>query len=62
MMYNGLFPAPSYFRIPRFDMAMQLMKCASESILSGKTPVVPELEVEFVEGKIFKKYTGEKES
>ena len=62
MMYNGLFPAPSYFRIPRFDMAMQLMKCASESILSGKTPVVPELEVEFIEGKIFKKYTGEKES
>ena len=62
MMYNGLFPAPSYFRIPRFDMAMQLMKCASESIRSGKTPVVPELEVEFVEGKIFKKYTGEKEA
>lgn len=62
MMYNGLFPAPSYFKIPRFDMAMQLMKCASESILSGKTPVVPELEVEFIEGKIFKKYTGEKES
>lgn len=61
-MYNGLFPAPSYFKIPRFDMAMQLMKCASESIRSGKTPVVPELEVEFVEGKIFKKYTGEKES
>ena len=59
MMYNGLFPAPSYFKIPRFDMAMQLMKYASESILSGKTPVVPELEVEFIEGKIFKKYTGE---
>lgn len=59
MMYNGLFPAPSYFRIPRFDMALQLMAYAAKSVSSGKIPVIPELEVEFKEGKIFKKYTGE---
>lgn len=52
MTFNGLFPKFSYFRIPRYEMGMQLMQSAEEIIRSGrKTGTIPELKVEFIEAK-----------
>ena len=52
MAYNGLFPRFSYFRIPRYEMGLQLMQCADEIIRSGrKTGIIPELKVKFIEVK-----------
>ena len=52
MTFNGLFPKFSYFRIPRYEMGLQLMQSAGEIIRSGrKTGTIPELKVEFIEAK-----------
>ena len=52
MTFNGLFPRFSYFRIPRYEMALQIMQSADEITRSGrKTGFVPELKVEFIEAK-----------
>ena len=50
MTFNGLFPKFSYFRIPRYEMGLQLMQSAGEIIRSGrKTGTIPKLNVEFIE-------------
>ena len=50
MTFNGLFPKFSYFRIPRYEMGLQLMQSAGEIIRSGrKTGTIPKLKVEFIE-------------
>ena len=52
MTFNGLFPKFSYFRIPRYEMGLQLMQYADGIIRSGrKTGIIPELKVEFIEAK-----------
>ena len=52
MTFNGLFPKFSYFRIPRYEMGLQLMQFADGIIRSGgKTGTIPELKVEFIEAK-----------
>ena len=52
MTFNGLFPKFSYFRIPRYEMGLQLMQCAGEIIRSGrKTGTIQELKVEFIEAR-----------
>jgi DNA-binding LacI/PurR family transcriptional regulator len=52
MTFNGLFPKFSYFRIPRYEMGVQLMQCADKIIRSGrKTGTIPKLKVEFIEAK-----------
>ena len=52
MTFNGLFPKFSYFRIPRYEMGLQLMQSADEIIRSGrKTGTIPELKVEFIEAR-----------
>ena len=52
MTFNGLFPKFSYFRIPRYEMGLQLMQSANEIIRSGRTTgTVPKLKVEFIETK-----------
>ena len=52
MTFNGLFPKFSYFRIPRYEMGLQLMRSADEIIRSGrKTGTIPELKVEFIEAE-----------
>ena len=62
MTFHGLFPKFSYFRIPRYEMGVQLMQTADEIIRSGrKTGTIPQLKVEFIEagknnfakGKVF---------
>ena len=56
MTFNGLFPRFSYFRIPRYEMALQIMQSADEIIRSGgKTGTIPQLKVEFIQGKNHKK-------
>ena len=52
MTFNGLFPKFSYFRIPRYEMGLQLMQSAGEIIRSGrKTGTIPKLKVEFIEAE-----------
>ena len=52
MTFNGLFPKFSYFRIPRYEMGLQLMQSADEIIRSGrKTGIIPNLKVEFIEAR-----------
>lgn len=56
MTFSGLFPRFSYFRIPRYEMALQIMQSADEIIRSGgKTGTIPQLKVEFIQGKNHKK-------
>ena len=51
-IFNGLFPKFSYFRIPRYEMGLQLMQFADGIIRSGgKTGTIPKLKVEFIEAK-----------
>ena len=52
MNFRGLVPRFSYFRIPRYEMGLQLMQSAGEIIRSGrKTGTVPKLKVEFIEAQ-----------
>jgi hypothetical protein len=52
MTFSGLFPRFSYFRIPRYEMALQIMHAADEIIRrGGKTGTIPQLKVEFIEAK-----------
>jgi len=56
MTFTGLFPRFSYFRIPRYEMGLQLMQSADEIIRrGGKTGTFPQLKVEFIQGKNHKK-------
>ena len=56
MTFSGLFPRFSYFRIPRYEMALQIMQSADEIIRrGGKTGTFPQLKVEFIQGKNHKK-------
>ena len=56
LTFTRLFPRLSYFRIPRFDMGMQIMEYAAESIRCGKAEkTLEQLEVEFVRGKDLRK-------
>ena len=56
MTFSGLFPRFSYFRIPRYEMALQIMQSADEIIRrGGKTGTIPHLKVEFIQGKNHKK-------
>ena len=59
MTFNGLFPRFSYFRIPRYEMALQIMQSADEIIRSGgKTGIIPQLKVEFIEAEKHNIITG----
>jgi len=52
LIFNGLFPKFSYFRIPRYEMGLQLMQSADGIIRSGgKTGIIPKLKIEFIEAK-----------
>ena len=52
MTFINLFPSFSYFRIPRYEMGLQLIKSADEIIRSGKkTGTIPKLKVEFIGAK-----------
>ena len=52
MTFTGLFPHFSYFRIPRYEMGLQLMKSADEIIRSGKiTGTVPRLKTKFIQAQ-----------
>ncbi len=59
IIFDGLFPKFSYFRIPRYEMGLQLMQFADGIIRSGrKTGSIPQLKVEFIQGKNHKKQMG----
>ena len=59
MTFNGLFPKFSYFRIPRYEMGLQLMQSADGIIRSGrKTGTIPKLKVEFIEAKKYNYVKG----
>lgn len=50
MTFTGLFPRFSYFRIPRYEMGLQLMRSADEIIRNGKiSGTIPKLKVKFIE-------------
>ena len=52
MTYTNFFPPFSYFRIPRYEMGLQLIQTANEIIRSGrKTGTIPELKVEFIKAE-----------
>ena len=56
MTFTGLFPRFSYFRIPRYEMGLQLMQSADEIVRSGKkTGFIPQLKVEFIPGRNYHK-------
>ncbi|MBQ9501588.1 MAG: GntR family transcriptional regulator [Lentisphaeria bacterium] len=53
--FEGLFPRPTYLRIPRADMGEAIMTAAAEHFKTKKTAdiAVPKFEVQIVEGKNF---------
>jgi len=52
MTFSGMFPRFSYFRIPRYEMGVQLIRSADELVRGGTiTGTIPELKVEFIEAQ-----------
>lgn len=57
--FASLFPKPSYFKIPRFDMGMQIMEYASKRLRDKDEKVVlKSLEAEFIQGKDLRNITN----
>lgn len=55
LTFAGLFPRLSYFRIPRYEMGLQIMKSAERIIRNGKkNEKMPTLKLEFVKGHCYK--------
>ena len=51
MIFSGLFPRPSYFRIPRYEMGAGIMDAAKKFLRGDKrNGKVPEFRLEFIEG------------
>lgn len=49
--FARLQPPPTYFRIPRYEMGLQIMQKAEQAINSGKKVTVPSLLTELISGK-----------
>ena len=56
VIFSGLFPRLSYFRIPRYEMGEKIMESVEDIICNGnKAAKIIELPVEFIKGHVFKK-------
>ena len=55
LTFAGLFPRLSYFRIPRYEMGINIMDMAEKLVRNGKkTGNFPTLKLEFVKGHCYK--------